>query len=162
MKKNLKQEIITSLVKEFDQSEAAFIITCPKLDAISTQMLKKKLALGDGKMIIAKNTLLKRAAHDSQKINMLANNFKDQIAIVFAYRNASGVASIIKNNGYGTVIDVKAGIFDNALFSASRFEFLASIPSKEVLYAQLCGLLQSPIAQLAYVLQKASEKQQES
>ena len=30
---------------------------------------------------------------------------------------------------------------------------------KEILYAQLCGLLQSPIAKLAYVLQEISKKQ---
>jgi large subunit ribosomal protein L10 len=154
-----KEKVVAELIAQFDKSEAAFVITCQKMDAISTQKFKKKLAIASAKMMIAKNTLLERASHENKKIKKLLPNFKNQIAIVFAYENSSQVASIIKENGYGSVIDVKSVLFEDQVFDSQRFEFLASIPSKEILYAQLCGLLQSPIAKLAYVLQEISKKQ---
>ena len=47
---------------------------------------------------------------------------------------------------------IKAGAYAGKALDADGVKALASIPSKEVLLAQICGLLQSPISGLARVL----------
>ena len=47
---------------------------------------------------------------------------------------------------------VKAGSYNGKVLDAAGVNALASVPSKEVLLAQLCGLLQSPVSGLARVL----------
>ncbi len=53
---------------------------------------------------------------------------------------------------------VKAGAFDGKLLDKAGVASLASIPSKEVLLAQIAGLLMSPVSRIARVLAAVSEK----
>jgi large subunit ribosomal protein L10 len=53
---------------------------------------------------------------------------------------------------------IKAGAYNGKLLSKDQVIQLASVPSKEVLLAQLCGLLASPISRFARVLGAVSEQ----
>ncbi len=53
---------------------------------------------------------------------------------------------------------VKAGAYNGKVLDAAGVTALATVPSKEVLLAQLCGLLQSPISGMARVLAAVAEK----
>lgn len=53
---------------------------------------------------------------------------------------------------------VKAGAYNGKMLDETGVNALATVPSKEVLLAQLCGLLQSPISGLARVLSAVSEQ----
>jgi large subunit ribosomal protein L10 len=53
---------------------------------------------------------------------------------------------------------VKAGAYAGKALNAEGVKALASIPSKEVLLAQLAGLLMSPISRTARVLAAVAEK----
>ena len=53
---------------------------------------------------------------------------------------------------------VKAGAYNGKMLDVAGVNALATVPSKEVLLAQLCGLLQSPISGLARVLSAVSEQ----
>jgi large subunit ribosomal protein L10 len=53
---------------------------------------------------------------------------------------------------------VKAGAYNGKVLDAAGVTALATVPAKEVLLAQLCGLLQSPVSGLARVLGAVAEK----
>jgi large subunit ribosomal protein L10 len=53
---------------------------------------------------------------------------------------------------------VKAGAYNGKVLDAAGVNALATVPSKEVLLAQLCGLLQSPVSGLARVIAAVSEQ----
>ena len=53
---------------------------------------------------------------------------------------------------------VKAGAYNGRMLDVTGVNALATVPSKEVLLAQLCGLLQSPISGLARVLSAVAEQ----
>ena len=53
---------------------------------------------------------------------------------------------------------VKAGAYNGKVLDTAGVNALATVPSKEVLLAQLCGLLQSPVSGLARVLNAMAEK----
>jgi large subunit ribosomal protein L10 len=52
---------------------------------------------------------------------------------------------------------VKAGLYNGKLMDTAAVNALATVPSKEVLLAQLLGLLQSPVSSLARVLSAVAE-----
>jgi large subunit ribosomal protein L10 len=54
---------------------------------------------------------------------------------------------------------IKAGAYNGKVLDVAGVSALATVPSKEVLLAQLCGLLQSPVSGLARVLAAVAEKQ---
>ena len=53
---------------------------------------------------------------------------------------------------------VKAGAYNGKVLDTAGVNALATVPSREVLLAQLCGLLQSPVSGLARVLNAVAEK----
>ena len=72
---------------------------------------------------------------------------------------AKVVADFAKGNDK---LVVKAGAYAGKALDANGVKALASIPSKEVLLAQLLGLMQSPISRMARVLAAIAEKRGES
>ena len=53
---------------------------------------------------------------------------------------------------------VKAGAYNGKALDVAGVNALATVPSKEVLLAQLCGLLQSPISSFARALNAVAEQ----
>ena len=53
---------------------------------------------------------------------------------------------------------ITAGAYNGRVMDKAGVSALATVPSKEVLLAQLCGLLQSPMSGLARVLVAVAEK----
>jgi large subunit ribosomal protein L10 len=53
---------------------------------------------------------------------------------------------------------ITAGAYNGKVLDKAGVSALATVPSKEVLLAQLCGLLQSPVSGLARVLAAVAEK----
>ena len=62
---------------------------------------------------------------------------------------AKVVADFAKTNDK---LVIRGGVYGGKALDAEGVKQLASIPSKEVLLAQLCGLLMSPISRTAVVL----------
>jgi len=155
MNRKQKELLVSELRREFTDSEASFVISC-NMNAQAAQNFKKKLRLAGARMTIAKNTLLRLVADKAAVVAELKPHFHKQTALVFASRNASAVASLIKHES--AEILVKGGLLHGTVINAEKFAFVASIPPLEVLKAQVCGTLLAPIAKLVYVLQAASEK----
>jgi large subunit ribosomal protein L10 len=53
---------------------------------------------------------------------------------------------------------IKAGAYNGKVMTAAEVAALASVPSKEVLLAQLLGVMKSPITSMAIVLKALSEQ----
>ena len=55
-------------------------------------------------------------------------------------------------------LEIKAGVVEGTFYDANGMKAIASIPSREVLVSKLLGSLQSPITNLARVLNQIAEK----
>jgi large subunit ribosomal protein L10 len=71
---------------------------------------------------------------------------------------AKVVADFAKTNDK---LVIRAGSYGGKALDVNSVKQLASIPSKEVLLAQLAGLLMSPIARTAVVLSALAKKKEE-
>ena len=61
----------------------------------------------------------------------------------------------------GDSVVIRGGVYGGKPLDANGVKELASIPTKEVLLAQLCGLLMSPISRTAVVLGALAAKKGE-
>jgi large subunit ribosomal protein L10 len=71
---------------------------------------------------------------------------------------AKVVADFAKTNDK---LVIRGGAFAGKALDINGVKQLANIPSREVLLAQLCGLLMSPISRTARVLAAVAEKKSE-
>jgi large subunit ribosomal protein L10 len=159
MNRTHKSAVIASLKTAFEKSSAAFLVNIQGLTVGQVMGLRKELRSHGATMHVAKNTLLRIATTNNGAAAGLEPYFKNQIAIVFATDSAPAVAKVLSTKaGQIEKLGISAGLFEGAVIDARRVQFIASLPSREVLIAQLCGVLLSPVAQIASVLKQVSEK----
>ena len=109
---------------------------------------------------VLKNTLARRAVAGSafesgvdQMSGPLIYGFSED-----AVAAAKVVADFAKTNDK---LVIRGGVFAGKLLDVNGVKQLASVPSKEVLLSQLCGLLMSPMSRTARVLAALAEKKGE-
>lgn len=105
---------------------------------------------------VLKNTLARRAVAGSP-FEVAAGAMSGPL--IYSMSNDAVAAAKVISDFAKTndKIVVKAGAFDGKLLDKAGVIALASIPSKEVLLAQLAGLLMSPVSRIARVLAAVSE-----
>ena len=109
---------------------------------------------------VLKNTLARRAVAGSA-FEVVADQMTGPLIYGFsedAVSAAKVVADFAKTNDKLVIRD---GAFDGKALDVNGVKQLANIPSKEVLLAQLCGLLMSPISRTAVVLGALAAKKGE-
>jgi large subunit ribosomal protein L10 len=110
---------------------------------------------------VLKNTLARRAVQGTQ-FESVGDQMTGPLIYGFsvdAVAAAKVVADFAKTNDK---LVIRAGAFAGKALDVNGVKQLANIPSKEVLLAQLCGLLKSPISRTAVVLGALAKKKEEA
>ena len=130
-------------------------VTVADMTKLRSEARSKGVALS-----VLKNTLARRAVAGSgfevvadQMTGPLISGFSED-----AVAAAKVVADFAKTNDK---LVIRGGVFSGKALDANEVKQLASIPTKEVLLAQLCGLLMSPISRTAVVLGALATKKGE-
>ena len=110
---------------------------------------------------VLKNTLARRAVAGSA-FDVVSDQMTGPLIYSFsvdAVAAAKVVADFAKTNDK---LVIRGGAFAGKTLDVNGVKQLASIPSKEVLLAQLCGLLMSPMSRTAVVLGALAAKKGEA
>ena len=130
-------------------------ITVADMTKLRTDARSKGVALS-----VLKNTLARRAVAGSQFV-VVADQMTGPLICGFsedAVAAAKVVADFAKTNDK---LVIRGGVYGGKALDADGVKQLASIPTKEVLLAQLCGLLMSPMSRTAVVLGALAAKKGE-
>jgi large subunit ribosomal protein L10 len=130
-------------------------ITVAAMDQLRVSARKNGVSLS-----VLKNTLARRAVAGSS-FEVAADQMTGPLIYGFsedAVAAAKVVADFAKTNDK---LVIRGGVFSGKALDVDGVKQLASIPSKEVLLAQLCGLLMSPISRTAVVLGALATKKGE-
>jgi large subunit ribosomal protein L10 len=152
-----KAAVVTDVAAQVARSQTLALaeyrgLTVEHLNALRKQARDKGVYLH-----VLKNTLARRAvagtpfevASDAMVGPLIYSFSEDAVAA------AKVVADFARGNDK---LVVKAGAYAGKALNADGVKALAAIPSKEVLLAQLAGLLKSPISRTARVLAAVAEK----
>ncbi len=139
----------------------AFVVVDYKgISVADDTKLRSDFRKNDVEYRVLKNRLVLRALSELN-IGGFEGHLEGPTAIAFAYGDPLAAAKVVSENAKTVkAIEIKCGLMDGAYIDAETVAKLAAIPSKEVLLAQLLGLLQSPISGLARALQQIAEKNQ--
>jgi large subunit ribosomal protein L10 len=161
MNRQQKQSVVELFHKDFLANKGTFFVNYSGLTVNEMQQLRRKLSQKGGALKIAKMRLVKRALADVEGAEGLLSHCKNQVGVVFAFDAAevSGVAKTLndfakQNQALGLVI----GCVDAQLLDKAAITRIASLPSKEVLLAQLCGALNAPLTSFVFGLNSVMVK----
>ena len=152
---NREQKVVEvqALKDDFSASKASFLIGYKGLTVNQMQRLRRELKEKGGKLRVAKARLMRRAVENMEDRERLAPFFKDQIGLVFASDEVPSVAKVLyqfsKDN---EALQLVIGVFEDHMLDSAGISRIATLPSRDVLLAQLCGTLKAPTTGLANVL----------
>ena len=157
LSRNDKAAVVEDVGKQIARAQTLALaeyrgLTVEHLNALRKQARDKGVYLH-----VLKNTLARRAvtgttfevAKDAM-VGPLIYSFSDD-----AVAAAKVISDFAKGNDK---LVVKAGVYAGKALDAQGVKALAAIPSREVLIAQIAGMLRSPIQRLAGVLAAVAEK----
>ncbi len=148
MKKAEKITLVDNLVEDLKSAKSLVLVNYAGLNVQAQQELKHRLNAVGGRMVVVKNTLLKRAA-ETVKIDkeMLTDDIlSGQTAIVIATDDA--VAPIQVLGKFAKEFELpkfKVGVVEGSFQDTAALAKISTLPGKEALYAQLLGSLMSPM-----------------
>lgn len=106
---------------------------------------------------VVKNTLVRRAVQGTP-FEALSDQMVGPLVYSISADPVAAAKVVYEFAKTNDKLVVKAGAYNGKMLDAAGVNALATVPSKEVLLAQLCGLLQSPVSGLARVLVAVAEQ----
>ncbi len=151
--RNEKTYMVNHISSVLTESDYVYFMTYSGLKVQDMATLRAKLAETNAKCQVLKNSLIAKSIEIAGISVLSGFEFKESTALVFGKGDASASAKVLAEFGKTfKQVTTKGGYFDGQLLEASDVEVIASLPSKEVLRAQLLGVLQGPARNLVSLL----------
>jgi large subunit ribosomal protein L10 len=143
-----KTSIVSELSETLKRSPFVLVTDYRGMKVSNFSELRNRLAPTGAELHVVKNSFLRLAMADSG-FPEVQDHFAGQTAVVTGEADVAPVAKIFKS--FSTefkLAALKVGFVDRAVLSTAELETLADLPAREVLQAQLLGLLLSPATRL--------------
>ena len=110
---------------------------------------------------VLKNTLARRAVAGTG-FESVADQMTGPLIYGFSEDAVAAAKVVAEFANTNDKLVIRGGVYGGKALDVNGVKELASIPSKEVLLSQLCGLLMSPVSRTARVLAALAEKKGEA
>jgi large subunit ribosomal protein L10 len=138
---NEKKRIAADLQGRLKKSTIVILTDYKGLDVSAMNDLRTKLRKANAEYQVAKNSLLVRAS-EGNDVALIKDQFKGPSAIALSYDDPVGPAKVItdfvKENAK---LEVKVGVLNGKVIDVAGIKALSSLPSKEVLLAQVLSAM---------------------
>ncbi|HTA15895.1 MAG TPA: 50S ribosomal protein L10 [Solirubrobacteraceae bacterium] len=152
MNREQKAATIEALATEIDSSEAVFAVDYRGISVSQVAELRSKLRDADATFRVVKNSLTERAA-DQVGAESLKTLLSGPTALTFVRGDAAMAAKAIADQARATqLLPFKGGLMDGDVLDADQIRAISRLPSREVLYGQLVGIVASPVSGLVRTL----------
>lgn len=157
-KVELKQPIVQSIAEDVKDAKSVVLVDHRGLTVAQDTQLRKQLREAGIIYRVRKNRMM-NLAFEGTELDELRQNLEGPSALAVSKDDATAPARIIANFAKtAPVLEFKAGIIEGTYYDAEGMKQIASIPGREELLSKLLGSLQSPITNLARVLNQIAEQ----
>jgi large subunit ribosomal protein L10 len=150
LNRDQKAAVIDEVAAQISESEAVFAVDYRGISVPQAAELRTKLRDADASFRVVKNTLTLRAA-DKAGADALKELLEGPTAMTFVRGDAAAAAKALsdfRRASGGTLLEFKGGWMNGAPLGAPEIEAIAKLPSRDVLYGRLVGMVASPLTGL--------------
>jgi large subunit ribosomal protein L10 len=148
LNRDQKAAVIDEVAAQISGAEAVFAVDYRGISVPQAAELRTKLRDANASFRIVKNTLTLRAA-DKAGAEALKELLEGPTAMTFVRGDAAAAAKALSDfrraNG---LLEFKGGWMNGAPLAPPEIEAIAKLPSREVLYGRLVGMVASPLTGL--------------
>ena len=156
-KVELKQPIVNEISEAINGAASVVVVDYRGLTVAQDTELRKQLRAAGITYKVYKNTLVSRAVEGTE-FESLREVLEGPSAFAISTEDATAPARVIAEFAKkAPKLEIKAGVVEGTFYDANGMKEISSIPSRDVLLGRLFGSMQSPIANLARVLNQIAE-----
>lgn len=134
-------ETLAKIKEEIEQASSMWIVDYRGLSVKDVQQLRRDIREAGAHMVVYKNNLVHIALSDAE-LPTLDDLLKGPNAFVFSSddpaASAKAVKEFAKNND---ALEIKGGIMDGTAYDAAQVEAIASLPTRDELYASIASAI---------------------
>jgi len=160
MRKEEKSDIINSLAATLKEYSHFYLTDTAQLNAADTSDLRRKCFENQIKLVVVKNTMLKRAMEQAElECGELFPVLKGSTAVMFT-NNGNAPAKLIQEFRRSHPKPLVKGAFveESVYVGENLLEVLVALKSREELIGEIITLLQSPAKNVISALQSGGSK----
>ncbi len=158
LNKAQKQELVRDFNERFKANPSLFVVEYKGLSVKDMEKLRRRLKKARADFRVTKNSLLKIASRGTE-IEKIKDLFDGPTAIAICNENPVSVAKVFTESIKELpMLKLKGGIVEGKIIGIDEVSKLSQLPSREVLLAQLLGLLSSPISNLMGTLMELQRR----
>jgi large subunit ribosomal protein L10 len=148
-----KVAIVEEITAKLNASVAVFVSEYRGMSVGQLANLRTPLRAAGAEHKVYKNTLARLAATDAG-YESLNEYLLGPTALTFVTGDSvSAAKALLEQSKANPLLVIKGGVLGDAPMTADDVKALASLPSREVLLAQLAGAFQAPLVKTAGLLQ---------
>jgi len=148
--KNIKY--VDDLSEKLGRAKGVYLTDYLGLNVEDITDLRREFYANDVEYMVAKNTLFKLAAKNSD-LSGLDDYLNGATAVALSYEDPISPARVLKKfTNDHDLPKVKGIVIDGNIIDVSEFARIANLPSKDESLAKLVALLQSPLMKLIWAL----------
>ena len=160
-----KKPIVAEIKEAIDGAASVVLVDYRGLTVAQDTELRRLIRKENLIYKVYKNTMVKLAI-DGTEFAELEKDLDGPTAVVISKDDATAAARVVtdfaKDAKITKALALKSGVVEGKYYDKDGIQVIATIPSREVLLSRLLGSLQSPISNLARVLNQLAEKQAEA
>lgn len=157
-KVELKQPVIDEISANIKDAQSVVVVDYRGLTVAEDTQLRKELREAGVTYKVYKNTMMNFAFRGTD-YESLAPVLEGPNAIAISTEDATAPARILaKFAKTAPALEIKAGVVEGTFYDANGMQAVAAVPSRDELLSKLLGSLQSPITNLARVLNQIAEQ----
>tara|TARA_Y100001936_G_scaffold116183_1_gene113669 strand:+ start:27 stop:545 length:519 start_codon:yes stop_codon:yes gene_type:complete len=150
---------VEKLTDKFKNSSAMYFTKYTGVNVEQASKLRMEFIDNDVDFLVSKNTLSKIAAKNAGYEDLFDNILSGQIGIAYANSDPTSPARVIKDfTKDNESFEVVGLYFDGNLYDPSKYKELANLPTKDVLLTKFVSCLNSPMSNMALLLNASMSK----
>ncbi|MDQ6750511.1 MAG: 50S ribosomal protein L10 [Actinomycetota bacterium] len=148
MNKEEKAAVIEEIVGQIKEADAILAVDYRGISVPDAASLRARLRDADATFRVVKNSLTERAA-DQAGVEALRPLLDGPTALTFVRGDTATAAKALSDFTRGTApLQFKGGLMDGVELTVEQIQTIARLPARDVLYAQLVGMVASPLSGL--------------
>ncbi len=153
-----KEELLADYIDMLSRSKAVFLTDYRGLSVSQVESLRAKIREAGGGFSVVKNTLAIRALQAAD-MPVPEELLRGPTAMGFAYAEVPSVAKTLDDFARDTkILQIKGGVIEGRVLNPAQVNSLANLPPREIIMAQLLGLIRQPGNRVAGVVNAAGNK----
>ncbi len=157
-KVELKQPIVQEISETIKDAQSVVVVDYRGLTVAEDTQLRRQLREAGVSYKVYKNTLVSRAV-EGTGFESLKDVLEGPSAFAVSAEDATAPARVLAEFAKkAPALEIKAGVVEGTFYDAEGMKAIAAIPGRDTLLSRLLGSLQSPVTNLARVLNQIAEK----